>query len=449
MTAHFHDARTSRVSPLDANGYVPENAAGLDARTRDLIRRRADILGPASPLMYRNPVEIVRAQGLRLYDRDGTSYLDMYNNVASVGHSHPKVVDAVRRQIAELNTHTRYLNEEIVQYAEDLVSTFPGQLSTVMFTCTGSEANDLALRIAREATGNTGVIVTENAYHGGTINIAACSPSMGSADSGDEPWVRVVPLPDPRVVADIDRESWFADRVRECIDGLNRDGIGVAALLVDTIFASDGVLTDSFLSTAVDQVHQAGGLFIADEVQPGFGRLGSGMWGFARHGVVADIVTLGKPMAGGVPLAGVVLGDNLVELTAGELRYFNTFGGNAVSIAAAQAVLDVIRGEELIENAAVMGARLTDGLRTSAHRDPRVGAIRGAGLFVGVDVVDADSGEPDPSGALDIVNGLRAHGVLISATGRHGNVLKIRPPLPISASDVDEFLTRFEMVLVA
>lgn len=449
MTAHFQDASTSRVSPLDVNGYVPANAPGLDARTRNLIKRRADVLGPASPLMYRNPVEIVRAQGLRLHDRDGTTYLDMYNNVASVGHAHPKVVDAVRRQIAELNTHTRYLNEALVEYAEDLVSTFPNRLSTVMFTCTGSEANDLALRIAREATGKTGVIVTENAYHGGTINIAACSPSMGSAAFGDAQWVRVVPLPDARIVEEADRESWFADRVQECIDGLNRDGIGLAALLVDTIFASDGVLTDSFLATAVDRVRRAGGLLIADEVQPGFGRLGSSLWGFTRHGVDADLVTLGKPMAGGVPLAGVVLGDNLVGLTAGELRYFNTFGGNAVSIAAAQAVLDVIREEELMENAAVMGDRLADGLRTSVHRNPSVGAIRGAGLFVGVDVVDADSGEPDPSGALDIVNGLRAHGVLISATGKHGNVLKVRPPLPISASDVDEFLTRFEIVMAA
>ncbi|MGL4278837.1 MAG: aspartate aminotransferase family protein, partial [Albidovulum sp.] len=382
-----------------------------------------------------------------LYDKDGNAYLDAYNNVACVGHCHPRVVAAMAAQAATLATHTRYLHDGILAYAERLLASFPAELSHAMFTCTGSEANDLALRIAREHTGGTGVIVTDNAYHGVTSAIAELSPSFGpGVPLGAH--VRTIPAPDPRHYG-ADVGTGFAAAVTAAAADLSRHGIKPAALLVDTIFSSDGVFADpkGFLAPAVQAIRDAGGLFIADEVQPGFARTGEAMWGFMRHGIVPDIVTMGKPMGNGYPIAGLVVRPGIVAGFGSKVRYFNTFGGNAVAAATANAVLDVIAEEGLLENARVTGAYLADGLRDLAKRHEALGEVRAAGLFAGVDV--ERGGAPDAALAANIVNGLRQKRVLISATAKAGNVLKIRPPLTFSRENADLFLSRLDEVLGA
>jgi 4-aminobutyrate aminotransferase-like enzyme len=289
------------------NAYDVADEAHVAQREREMIARRQRLLGPAYRLFYANPVHVVRGEGVWLYDPEGAAYLDMYNNVASVGHCHPNVVAALSRQAAVLNTHTRYLHETILDYAGKLLGYFPQELAHVMFTCTGSEANDLALRVAKAHTGGTGVIVTQLAYHGTTAATAELSPSLGpSMPLGGH--VRTVPAPDAYRGDEGDVGGAFARHVREAIGDLRARGIRPAALLVDTIFSSDGVYGDppGFLAPAVAEIRAAGGLFIADEVQPGFGRTGGQMWGFERHGLVPDIVTLGKPMGNGHPVAGMV-----------------------------------------------------------------------------------------------------------------------------------------------
>lgn len=415
-TSYFDPARTGELPPA----------------TADLVRRRAAALGPAYRLFYREPVEFVRGSGAHLFDADGADYLDAYNNVPSVGHAHPRVVAAIAEQAARLNTHTRYLSEPAVAYAEQLLATMPASIAHLMFTCTGSEANDLALRIARAATGGTGVLVTSYAYHGVTSEVAAFSPSLVGADAV-APWVRMVPAPGEGVD--------FAAGVRAGLASLHAAGLRPAALVVDTIFASDGAFpgVDGF-AEAVEAVRGAGALFVADEVQPGFGRLGEGMWGFARHGLEPDLVTMGKPMGNGHPVAGLAGRAEHIAAFAAQSRYFNTFGGNSVSIAAAQATLDVLTDEGLIENARRVGARLRDEL--AALDDDRVRAVRGAGLFLGVDLVDEEF-------TLDVVNALRGRRVLLAASGPANATLKIRPPLPFDDDDADRLLTELAAVLRA
>jgi 4-aminobutyrate aminotransferase-like enzyme len=418
--------------------FDPSRVDKLDPRTADLVRRRAAALGPAYRLFYREPLEFVRGERAHLFDRDGNDYLDAYNNVPSVGHAHPRVVAAIADQAARLNTHTRYLSEATVAYAEQLLSTFPAPLAAgnVMFTCTGSEANDLALRIAKAATGGDGVIVSWNAYHGVTTEIAGISPSLVGV-GGLAPWARAVRTPGTEVD--------LAEAVAATLAELEAFGIRPAALIVDTVFASDGVYPDlAGLAAAVTAVRKAGGVFIADEVQPGFGRLGHGMWGFSRYGIEPDIVTMGKPMGNGHPVAGVVARPELVAAFARDLRYFTTFGGNPVSIAAAQATLDVLNDEALIENARVIGERLADGIRGLGS--PRIGEVRGAGLFLGVDLRGAD-GHPDEAFTVDAVNALRDRRVLLSTTGTGNSTLKIRPPLVFDEADSDRLLTELAAVL--
>jgi 4-aminobutyrate aminotransferase-like enzyme len=434
--------------PKDAmpNAYVA-GGGNLVAEDAALVARRAKALGPAYRLFYETPVHLVRGEGVWLFDRAGEAYLDTYNNVACVGHCHPRVVEAMARQAAAFASHTRYLHEGILDYAERLLATFPAELGHVMFTCTGSEANDLALRIAREHTGGTGVIVTENAYHGVTADVAALSPSLG-AGVPLGPHVRTVPAPDAaRYGADV--AAGFAAAVQAAIDDLLRHGVRFAALVVDTIFSSDGVFADpeGFLTPAVTAIRAAGGIFIADEVQPGFARTGAAMWGFQRHGLVPDMVSLGKPMGNGYPVAALVVRPGVVAAFGAKARYFNTFGGNAVAAATASAVLDVIEDEGLLDNARDTGAYLVGGLRDLASRHDCLGKVRGAGLFIGADIVR--DGAADAALALRVVNGLRAAKVLISATGKAGNVLKIRPPLVFTREHADIFLGRMAGVLSA
>jgi 4-aminobutyrate aminotransferase-like enzyme len=430
---------------LMVNSYDPARVEVKDARLAALLERRARLLGPSYKLFYDEPVHVVRGEGVRLYDADGNAYLDVYNNVPCVGHSHPYVVAAQAAQAALLNTHTRYLSDVILDYAERLLATFPAPLTNVMFTCTGSEANDLAFRIARQHTGNSGIIVTHNAYHGITAAVAAASPSLGEGvPMGSH--VRRVTAPDAYRIGEADVARRFENEVRAAIADLARHGMKPAVLIFDTIFSSDGVLSNppGFIKGAVEAVREAGGLFIADEVQPGFARTGEAFWGFQRHGVIPDLVTIGKPMGNGLPIAGVVANPGVLQAFATTARYFNTFGGNPVCCAAALAVLDVIRGEGLQENALKVGAYMQDGLRAIAATDERIGDIRGAGLFIGVDVVtDAETKTPNQAASLAIVNRLRELRVLISASGETGHALKVRPPLPFTMADADEFLDKF------
>ena len=407
--------------------FDPATTNRLDATTRDLVERRQRVLGSAYRLFYEEPVQFVRGSGSKVYTLDGTEYLDAYNNVPSVGHAHPRVAAAIAEQAARLTTHTRYLDRALVDYAEDLLGTFPVSLGNIMFTCTGSEANDLALRIAKYATGGTGVIVTENAYHGVTTEIAAISPSLGGRASLAD-WVRVVPAPG---------DGDFATDVQAALASFADSDIRPAALIVDTIFASDGVRPEvAGFADAVAAVRAVGGLFIADEVQPGFGRLGTGLWGFDRHELEPDLVTLGKPMGNGHPIAGVVARPELVDAFGRHARYFNTFGGSSVSIAAAQATLDVIRDEELIENARVVGDYLLRELPSIAG----VREVRGVGLFIGVRVQNDEV-------ALDAVNGLKRRRILLGESGLHNDVLKIRPPLVFDRTDADRLLEGLSEVL--
>ncbi|PVE21257.1 aspartate aminotransferase family protein [Microvirga sp. KLBC 81] len=431
------------------NAYDPARATNVASRERDMIARRQNLLGPAYRLFYANPVHVVRGEGVWLYDPDGKAYLDVYNNVACVGHCHPHVVAALAKQASVLNTHTRYLHETVLDYAERLLGYFPAEIGHMMFTCTGSEANDLALRVAKAHTGGTGFIITDFAYHGVTEAIAGMSPSLGPAMLLGE-HVRKVPAPDAYRGGGRDVGTVFADNVRKAIDDMRANGIKPAALLVDTIFSSDGVFTDprGFLSGAVDAIHEAGGLFIADEVQPGFGRTGDGMWGFERHGIVPDLVTMGKPMGNGHPMAGMAARPEVLAEFGRRLRYFNTFGGNPVSAAVGMAVLDVIEGEKLRDNARAAGAHLRTGLESLAQRHPIIGDIRSAGLFIGLELVRCrNSKEPASDETARVVNGLRERRVLISAAGPSANILKIRPPLVFSKDNTDLFLTALDKTL--
>jgi 4-aminobutyrate aminotransferase-like enzyme len=428
---------------LALNAFDQNRVASMDPGLGEAVRRRLRSFGKASVLFYQEPIRMERAEGVYMFDVDGRRYLDLYNNVPSVGHSHPRVVEAIQRQAGRLNTHTRYLNDVVDSYAERLLATFPHDIDNLVLTCTGSEANDLALRIAKVATGRAGFIVTETAYHGNSAAVTDVSPSSRPGQPLP-PHVRVVSAPETyrNPVGDPGRR--FADSVAAAIADLDRAGIGFAALLVDTIFSSDGVYADpaGFLAPVVKLVHERQGLFIADEVQPGFGRTGAAMWGFARHDVIPDIVTMGKPMGNGFPMGGVALRAPLLDQFAAEVKYFNTFGGNPVAAAAGLAVLDVIDEEGLMQNAREAGRYLMDGLREIANRHVVIGDVRGAGLFIGLELVrDRDSKEPAPELASLLINRLRERDILIGAAGPFGSTLKIRPPLCFRKEHADMFVT--------
>nr|WSY56264.1 aspartate aminotransferase family protein [Streptomyces sp. NBC_00886] len=439
----------TRSTILDGNSFSTTDADHLPPEDHDLVARRQRVLGPGYRLFYRRPVHLVRSAGTRVWDAEGREYLDAYNNVASIGHAHPAVIEAVHRQMGTLSTHSRYLQRGVLDYAEQLLATFPQDLDTVMFTNSGSESNDLALRIARHATGGTGVVVTAEAYHGTTSLVADVSPAMGK-DYVLGTFTELAAAPDSyRQGSGEQLGEWFARQITAAFDRLRARGIRPAAFLADTIFASDGVLSDpAVLGPAVRATHEAGALFIADEVQPGFARTGSSFWGFARHGVVPDLVTLGKPMGNGIPVSAMVGRRDIVGHFGASVPYFNTFGGSSVPIAAAQAVLDVIQREDLATRSEKLGELLRAGVRSLAERHLAIGDVRGAGLFLGVEIVsDRQSRTPDSVFALELVNTLRDLGVLISVAGPHNNVLKIRPQLVYTEADIALLLERLDEAL--
>ncbi|MEM7569866.1 MAG: aspartate aminotransferase family protein [Pseudomonadota bacterium] len=427
------------------NSFVKGTVA-LSPIEESMISQREDLLAPTYRLLYQRPLHIVRGEGIWLFDDAGDRYFDFYNNVASLGHCHPKVVEATQNQLSTLATNTRYLHDGIIKASTQLLATFPSALDKVIYACTGSEANDLAMRLAMKNTGATGVIVTDYAYHGTTSLLAGMSPTLGPM-APIAPHVRLVPAPRGNQQ---DLPQRFAQDVREAIDDLEKNGFGVAAFLFDSLFTSDGVYPDpaGFLKPAVERVQDHGGLIISDEVQPGFGRTGSHFWGFERHGILPDFVTLGKPMGNGYPVAAVITQANWLEEFGKDLRYFNTFGGNTVATAVVKAVLDVLQEEGLQDNAAAVGAYFLEALRQVSQDHPFVINARGAGLYLAVDIVDPDTGTPSKTKTSVIVNALRNRGFLISICGPDENVLKIRPPLILQAQHVDLFIAALRETLV-
>jgi len=412
-----------------------------------MIERRQRLMGSAYRLFYEQPVHLVRGEGVWLYDADGRKFLDLYNNVPHVGHCHPHVVEAIAKQSATLNTHTRYLHDNVLELAERLTACFPGELDNVMFSCTGSEANELALRLARTVTGGTGVIVLDFAYHGNTQAIYEISTEDCPADQLPD-YVATVPSPD--TYRDDPDEGDYSHHVRKAVDTLRDRGIRPAAFIVDTIISSGGTVTlpAGYLKGAAEIIRDAGGLFIADEVQPGFGRTGENFWGYEVDDFVPDIVTLGKPMGNGHPIAATVARSDLVDAFAEQSSYFNTFGGYPVSCAAGLAVLDVIEAEGLQDNALETGRYLTSGLEQLAEKHDCIGDIRGSGLFKAVELVaDRDTKAPSAALAAKVVNGLRDRGVLTGSIGVHDNILKLRPALVFSRDHADLFLGVLDEVL--
>ena len=407
--------------------------------------RRARLMGPNLPTFYRTPVHIVRGQGVWLWDAAGRRYLDAYNNVAHVGHCHPRVVRAIAGQAAVLNTHTRYHHALVLDYIERLTSRLGHGISQAIMVCTGSEANDIALRMAQAVTGKTGIIATDNTYHGNTMAVSQLStrrPPLG----GRWPNVRLVPAPDSLRVPDPDG-AILAGHVARAIAELEATEYGFSGMLLCPVFANEGIpmVSHGFLEKAVTAVRAAGGIVIADEVQPGFGRAGTHFWGHEKLGFAPDVVTVGKPMANGHPVAAVLARPDVMAAFREGFGYFNTFGGNPVSAAACLATLAVIEDEGLMQNAAVVSAHVMDRLRALRH--PMLAEVRDAGMFFAAEFVKDDGTTPASDFVADLVEAMVARGFLLNRIGRHGQCLKIRPPLPFSIDNADSLIDTLEDVL--
>jgi 4-aminobutyrate aminotransferase-like enzyme/Ser/Thr protein kinase RdoA (MazF antagonist) len=430
-------------------GIRDQCRAPLERDAEYLLRRRTRHLGRSLSLSYRKPLKIVRGEGQYLYGEDGRRWLDLVNNVCHVGHCHPRVVRALQEQAGRLNTNTRYLHSNIVAYARELVSTLPEPLSVCFFVNSGSEANDLALRLARTHTGQEEVLVIDHAYHGNLSSLIEISPYKfkGRGGSGCPPHVHVCELPDGyrgrfrysdpgsgiRYAADVAR------KVAECEAG----GRGIAAFFAESLMGCAGQIAfpPGYLQEAYRHVRAVGGVCVADEVQVGFGRVGSHWWGFETQNVVPDIVTMGKPIGNGHPLGAVVTTPEIASSFNNGMEYFNTFGGNPVSCGVGLSVLDVMRDERLQQNAQRIGSYLMEGLRRLSERLPIIGDVRGLGLFIGVELVrDRRTLEPADTEALMIVEKLKEQGILLSIDGPLHNVLKIKPPLVLTRSDASDFL---------
>lgn len=418
--------------------------------TAELISDRARLMGPNVSTFYEDPVHIVKGDGVWLWDADGRKFLDCYNNVPHVGHCNPRVVEAICRQASTLNTHTRYLHEGILAYIERLTATMAPALDTAIMTCTGSEANDIALRMAEAVTGKRGIIATDATYHGNTSLVSQLGKSnVPTVGFGLGQYFRFVEAPDSYRLPDPEGTQ-FAAKVAERIAQLEEDGTGFAALVVCPYFLNEGFPDnpDGWLRPVAEVVRKAGGLLICDEVQSGFGRTGTHMWAHEKMGVVPDVVTLGKPMANGHPVGGVVAQADLVAAFRKGYRYFNTFGGNPVSCAAAMAVLEEIEDKGLVDNAKQVGTYARDRMSALAQRYDVIGDVRGSGLIFGAEMVtDRDSKTPATAFTDRVINAMRDKGVLLSKLGRHKNALKIRPPMPFSMANADMLFDTLDTVL--
>lgn len=422
-------------------------------QAQDLLSRRYRVMGHHTPLFYEKPLQLVRGEGVWLWDNEGNRYLDVYNNVPHVGHCNPRVVEAMSRQASNLNIHTRYLHDNIVDYLERLTGTFDEGLQMAMLTCTGSEANELALRMARFCTGAQGVIVTDFAYHGNTEAVAETGTGF-MPEARTTQRVKSFPIPDAyRPLNGLEGDALaqaYADKVQQAIDEFHAEGIKVAGILVCSDFANEGLLDvpPGFLEKAVAKVRRAGGVFIADEVQAGFGRSGRHFWAHQWYDVTPDIVAMGKPMGNGYPLAGVVARPDMIEAFSKEAMYFNTFGGTPVACAVGMAVLDALEEDGLMHNAVTTGAYVAEGLRRLQQKHELIGDVRDLGLFFGVELVkDRTAKTPAKAEARRIINLMREKGVLISAIGVHDAILKLRPPMPFQAEHADILLYTLDEAL--
>ncbi len=418
--------------------------------TAELLARRERLLGAGVATFYEDPVHIVRGEGVWLYDADGRRYLDLYNNVPCVGHAHPRVVEAMQRQTETLNVHSRYLHEGILDYAEHLTSVHAEHLTTAVFTCSGTEANEVAVLMARAATGGRGLIYTQAAYHGNSTEVRKLSRLRGD----NEPEFRSIPVPqryrpvEEGLEDEALTEAYLA-RLQAEIDGFAEDGVSFAGMMACSILANEGLpdIPPGFMGRAAEMVRAAGGVFISDEVQAGFARSGN-WWGYETTGIKPDIVSMGKPMGNGLPLAGVVASQEMVDTFRQRTRYFNTFASSPLQAAVGQAVLEVIEGEGLVASVADVGGYLIENLRSLQESCEPMSDVRGHGLFIGMEwVKDRESKEPDPTGAEAIVNRLREAGFLMGRAGEHGNVLKVRPPLVLKREQADMFLEAFEAAI--
>jgi 4-aminobutyrate aminotransferase-like enzyme/Ser/Thr protein kinase RdoA (MazF antagonist) len=421
-----------RAACTHAAGHA---ADGSRPSKNELLERRERVLGPAlSPLSYREPLYLVRGLGSKLFDERGVAYIDAYNNVPVVGHSHPHVAAAIGEQSRALNTNTRYLHESVVELAERLVATMPAGLDTVMFVNSGSEANDIAWRLATAYTGGDGGIVTIRAYHGVTAATIALSP---------EEWVEgeypahIERIPPPEDGRQAGRE--YGNHVSDAIAKLNKRGFRPAACYVDPLFTSDGIFTPppALLKDVHRRLEDGGCLLVADEVQCGFGRIGSHLWSFRASGITPDLVTLGKPMGNGHPVAAVITRRKIADRFAKKTDMFSTFGGNPVACRAALAVLDVIERDGLMARTVDVGARLRSGLVGLMEHHESIADVRGAGLMIGVELVNTGPRTPAPDLTDEVINRMKDRGVLVGITGPHTNVIKIRPPLVLSREEAD------------
>jgi 4-aminobutyrate aminotransferase-like enzyme/Ser/Thr protein kinase RdoA (MazF antagonist) len=417
------------------------------SRAQTLETRRS-VLGTNLSLSYDQPLKIVRGWMQHLYDDTGQAFLDFYNNVPLVGHSHPRVVQAAQQQLGLLNTNTRYLHDLINRYAQKLVEQLPRSLNVCFFVNSGSEANELALRLARAHTGREDIIVLQHAYHGNSTTLIDISPYKfnGPGGRGKKPWVHVAPVADDyRGVYrrdDVQAGAKYGAHVGEILERVRAEGRSVAAYLAETLPSVAGqiVFPPGYLEDVYERVRSDGGVCIADEVQVGFGRLGSHFWGFATQNVVPDIVVLGKPIGNGFPLGAVITTQEIARSFDNGMEFFSTFGGNPVACAAGLAVLEVLEEERLQMNALKVGDYLQDNLRALQQRFPLVGDVRGSGLFLGLDLVlDRTTRLAAPVQAAYVVNRLRENGILTGTDGPHHNVIKLRPPLMLSQRDAELF----------
>ena len=419
---------------------------------KDLLARRYATLGPHSPLFYEKPLELVSGSGVWLTDAQGKIYLDGYNNVPHVGHANPAVADAIYQQLLTINLHTRYLNNRVVEYAEALLGTFDGALERLFLTNSGSEANELALRIARQHTGNTGVLVSDFSYHGNTTSLAELTTGLTVREPLGS-YVRPLRIPDTHGVAEADVPALLKQSLSDvdaAIASLQATGHGVSAFLFDPLFSTEGLLQvpAGYIEGVAARVRAAGGLIISDEVQSGFGRTGSDMWGYQMFGMEPELVTMGKPMGNGHPIGAVVTTAELLDEFGQNNMFFNTFAGSPVSSAAGLAVLRFMEQEDLMAKASHLGEYIRARLERIAQGSVNVGSVRGRGLFFGIDIIEDDgSRTPAPGLTKILIEDMRERGVLISRVGPHDNVLKMRPPLVFGKEHADILLEQLELSL--
>jgi 4-aminobutyrate aminotransferase-like enzyme len=437
-------------------------ACSVEMKKQDLnpmesiIADRNTYISRSLSISYTKPLNITRGAFQYLYDQSGRTYLDCVNNVCHVGHAHPSVVRAAQQQLAVLNTNTRYLHDYLVQYAKRLTDTLPEPLKVCFFVNSGSEANELALRLARTHTKQKNIIVIDHAYHGNTPSLIDISPYKfdGSGGHGPGAFTAKVLMPDvyrgPYKNDDGEAGNKYAAHVLETIKKLEQQNKGLAAFIGESLPGCGGqiILPDGYLENVYQMIRANGGVCIADEVQVGFGRVGKHFWGFELQNVVPDIVTMGKPIGNGHPMAAVVCTQKIADSFVTGMEYFNTFGGNPVSCATGLAVLDVIQQEELQKNALQVGNKMMKGFEELIIRHPIIGDVRGAGLFIGVELVtDQKNLTPATDEVAKVIEKMKDRGILLSTDGPYNNVIKIKPPIVFNENNADQVVETLDEVL--